>query len=165
MIRLLKKVLGVILSVTIVASSAGVTVLNHFCQEEQRVYVGVEGVYHNVCLHHNEVPSCCESQSSTHKTNQATKSNEIKLKAYDDCCLDQRIIQKVLIFASERNWQKILESFQGYLTIEYIKETISVYFGSKLELLETRVINPIKKIVRYIRILTRSINSDDKSAL
>ncbi len=165
MIRFFKKVIGVLLSITILASSAGITILNHFCKEEQRVFVGVEGVYHNICLHHNEVPSCCEVQSSNHKAEQATKWNRIELKPYDDCCQEQRIIQKVIIFGSERNWQKIFESFKSYLTIEYIKETVSENLGNKLELLETKVINPIKKIIRFIRILTRSISNNDKSAL
>lgn len=165
MVRIFKKVLSLILSVTIVASSAGVTMLNHFCKEEQKVFIGVEGIYHNKCSHHNELPSCCEHQSLNDESTQKNTTNKHKIKPYDDCCQDQKIIQKIIIYSSERNWQKVLDLIRNYVSIEYIKVSISEYLDRKIEVIETKILNPIKKIIRFIRTLTRIVTSSENPAL
>ncbi len=165
MTKLLKKVASLILSVGIVLSSSGLTILNHFCTEQQRAFVSVEGIYYNICAHHETLHSCCNSESKSECHSTENNKPELSIKSTDDCCKDEKIFGKIDLLFYEKKSKKIGENIKITQKIEFVKGIVSKYINQKIGSVETNVINPINKIIRYIRIISNLLNPSDKSAL
>ncbi|MEJ5285989.1 MAG: hypothetical protein CH6_4105 [Candidatus Kapaibacterium sp.] len=165
MILLLRKIVGTLLVISIVLSSIGLTIVNHICNFEQTVYVGVEEFNKKVNCHHNsddEFCSKCQNLSccgvSSNSSNPAFKNNE-------ECCVDSKFFNKIEVISNEKNLKKFSESFIIEQKVYYIKQSVTDYFSQKIEQIRINIINPVRKLITFIHLVTNIFNSPKEEAL
>ncbi|MCX7909111.1 MAG: hypothetical protein N2560_06310 [Ignavibacteria bacterium] len=157
MVEIVKKILGIVLAIGIILSSAGVTILNHICKEEQKIFVSIEEFYESKCQHHSHNFGCCDVDYSQTCSHPSEPKSIPTINSNDNCCSDTKIFSKIDIATNEKNLKKFTEKFKLSLRIEYIKSSITNYFKLKYEQVQVKIINPIQKIVRFIQLITHFI--------
>lgn len=165
MIELLRKILSVVLTSGIILSSVGFTILNHFCKLEQTNFVSVEEFYKTKCNHSESHSSCCENLHDTCCSTPGTFENEPGFKSFDDCCTDKKFFSKIEVATSEKSLKKFSDSFIISLKIDYIKKLLKDSFNQKYEQLKINIINPIKKIIKLIQIISNHTHLEKSEAL
>jgi hypothetical protein len=166
MMGIIKKVTVVILTIAIVLSSIGLTIINHICKTEQKVYSTLEEFQNNSkCSHTSKADECCDYQNVTCCSNNALPTNELSYNSGNNCCSDIKFFQKVDISSSERNLKKFSESFVITQKIEYVKESVVSYFQNKFETVKLKIFEPVKKIIKYIKLNTNLLSTPREEAL
>lgn len=164
MLILVKKIFVSILTLLIIVSSTGITIINHICKKKNISLTGFSKV---ACkeVFTKETNSCCE-KSNTCVLNHSKQRNSldngfISFLNSDSCCSNLEFSKKVNIISKENNLKKFSVEFQPNLKVEYIKDLISEYFNQKIKFFEEKVTTPIKRIIILIRIITSLFSSSD----
>ncbi len=168
MIKLVKKIFVSILTLSIIVSSAGVTIINHICKEKNIYLTGLSKVDCNEVFT-QETSSCC-GKSSTNDSCHSKQRNsgddgEVSFLNLGNCCSNLEFSKKVIINSKENNLKKFTLEFKHNQKVEYVKDLISEYLNQKIKFFEEKVTTPIKKIIILIRIIASLFSSSDSVPL
>ncbi len=165
MIKLIKKIFVSILTLSIIVSSAGITIINHICRERNINLTGFNKI--DCCeIASKDTNSCCSEKAKScclnhSKQNNSADDKDISFKSLDNCCSNLKFSKNVNIVSNENNLKKFSEEFKSNLNVEYVKDLVSEYFNQKIKIFEEKVTTPIKKIIIFIRIITSLFSSSD----
>jgi hypothetical protein len=163
----LKKIFLILLSISIVISSAGITIINHICKEENRITSGFTQTdcSETSCEHKD---CCCVSTNKNPQPKQPLKNlpnNWLSYKSLDDCCEKTSFSKSVPIISSENSLKKFSEIYKPSFKIEYIQKRISDYILQKVQNIEEKIITPVRKLIKLIRLITTFASNTEFDSL
>lgn len=161
-----KKIVSVFLVLTIVLSSIGLTVVHHICNIENNVYTGIEEIgKQSSCHNDSSIDVCpnCQSQSCCNDKSATTQGLSIE-NGYK-CCSDVKYFGQVEIATNEKSLKKFSERIVFVKKVDYVKEYITKYFAEKVEQIKIKIIDPIRKIIKFIHLLTNLFTPSGEEAL
>lgn len=165
MLTLIRKIFCVILSVGIILSSAGFTILNHFCKLEQSNYVSVEEFFKSKCNHFENHKSCCELSHQSCCFPKESTGDTYSYKSFDNCCTDQKYFSKIEVATNEKNLKKFTDVYKVTIKVDYVKNLIKDNLNQKYEQFKINVINPVQRLIRLIHIISNFVSSEKSEAL
>jgi hypothetical protein len=170
--QMIKKIFVSILSIGIVLSSTGITIISHICKQEQKVVTSVQRFDKSTCQHDsngsscccNEAESCCNENFVVNPSQTDNSHNAIlNLKNAQDCCKEIKTYNKLEVVSNENTLKKFVEQYKPTFSVEYFKNLTENYLVQQFEKIETKFINPTKKIIRLIQLSSRLFSSSDDS--
>lgn len=166
MVKLFKKLIGLLLVVTIVFSSIGLTIVNHICKIENEVYTGIEEVGKYSTCHNDGSANVCNScQSQSCCTEKGGIPKGITIKDGSQCCYDIKHYSKVEVVSNEKSLKKFSGISPFVQKVNYVKESIDQYFTEKTEKIKIIIIDPIRKIIKFIRFCSKVFTPSGEEAL
>lgn len=166
--KLLKKIFIIILSFSILLSSAGITIFNHICKEENLILTKLSKTECNETSS-EQSNCCCCCTSQTTPTNQKPNSNSTynttSYQSLSNCCENITFSKSVPVVSNENYLKKLSENYKPNLKIEYIKNVLSDFVSQKIQTVQDNLINPIRKLIKLIRLITAYSTNPDFDSL